>query len=74
MTIQELYIFACKHDLLDKDTQEVITKYRTSSQQNSTNKEEAHLKREKEAINANLPFVFDKVEYSYEDVLALFST
>ena len=74
MTIQELYIFACKHDLLDKDTQEVITKYRTSSQQISTNKEEAHLKREKEAINTNLPFVFDKVEYSYEDVLALFST
>lgn len=74
MTIQELYIFACKHDLLDKDTQEVITKYRTSLQQISTNKEEVHPKREKGAINTNLPFVFDKVEYSYEDMLALFSS
>lgn len=74
MTIQELYIFACKHGLLDKDAQEVITKYRTSSQQNSIKKEEAHLKREREEINTNLPFVLNKVEYSYEDVLALFNS
>ena len=74
MTIQELYIFACKHDLLDKDAQEVITKYRTSSQQNSASKEEAHPKREREGINSNLPFVLDKVEYSYEDVLALINS
>lgn len=73
MTIQELYVFACKHDLLDKEIQEVITKYKASSQQNSR-KEEAHPKEEREKINAKLPFMLDKVEYSYEDVLALFSS
>ena len=28
----------------------------------------------REEINTNLPFVLDKVEYSYEDVLALFNS
>lgn len=27
MTIQELYIFACKNDLLDKDIYQVINKF-----------------------------------------------
>lgn len=43
MTIQELYIFACKNDLLDKDIYQVINKFNDSSKpqsdQAATNKD-----------------------------------
>lgn len=64
MTIQELYIFACKQDLLDKDVYEVINKFKNSSQQNTVNN------------NPVLNISFTKAnstEWSYEDVLKLFS-
>lgn len=35
MTIQELYIFACKNDLLDKDIYQVINKFNDFSKPQS---------------------------------------
>lgn len=63
MTIQELYIFACKNDLLDKEVYTVINKFNTSSNTTTIIIDDSN----------DLPFKLDIIEYSYEDVLNLFS-
>ena len=72
MTIQELYIFACKNDLMSSDVQVVIAKYEKFLTKQVT-PQPLVCATESNKVN-NLPFDLDKVEYTYEDVLALFST
>lgn len=64
MTIQELYIFACKNDLLDKDIYQVINKFNDFSKpqpiQVTTNRDD--------------PFQITKVHWSFEEVMELFSS
>ena len=72
MTIQELYIFACKNDLINSDIQVVIAKYEKSLKKQATSQPLVYATESNE-VN-NLPFDLDKVKYTYEDVLALFST
>lgn len=72
MTIQELYVFACKNDLMSSDVQVVITKYEKFLKKQVT-PQPLVCATESNEVN-NLPFDLDKVEYTYEDVLALFST
>ena len=72
MTIQELYVFACKNDLINSDIQVVIAKYEKSLKKRATSQPLVYITESNE-VN-NLPFDLDKVEYTYEDVLTLFST
>lgn len=72
MTIQELYVFACKNDLINSDVQVVIAKYEKSLKKQVTPQSLVYNTKSNE-VN-NIPFDLDKVEYTYEDVLALFST
>lgn len=58
MTIQELYYFAINHSLLNKEVNEVIREY---MQYNSKVK------------TTSKPLNINKVEYTFEDVIALFS-
>lgn len=59
MTIQELYYFAINHSLLNNEINDVIREY----MQDSSN------------IQPTIrPLELDKVEYTFEDVIALFST
>ena len=63
MTIQELYIFANKNNLLNKDIYDVINKFNNSS------------KPTQEIVNRDKSYVvLDKIEWSYEDVIELFSS
>lgn len=71
MTIQELYVFACKNDLINSDIQVVIARYEKSLKKQVTSKPLVCTTKSNEGNN--LPFDLDKVEYTYEDVLALFS-
>ena len=64
MTIQELYIFACKNDLLDKDIYQVINKFNSFSKPQSS----------QATTNTDNPFPVTKVEWSYEEVMELFSS
>ena len=72
MTIQELYVFACKNDLINSDVKVVIAKYEQSLKKQVTPQPLVCTTESNESNN--LPFNLDKVEYTYEDVLALFST
>ena len=59
MTIKELYYFAINHSLLDEEVDIVAREYN-----------EEFLKVTKPTKSLNL----SKVEYTFEDVMALFST
>ena len=63
MIIQELYIFACKNDLLDKDIYQVINKFHNFSESSSI-----------QVTNENNPFHVTKVHWSFEEVMELFSS
>ena len=64
MTIQELYVFAYKNDLLKKDVYQVINKFNNFSKSQSS-----------KAINdTDNPFHITKVEWSFEEVMELFSS
>ena len=64
MTIQELYIFACKNDLLDKNIDQVINKFNKFSKPKIS-----------KAINdIDNQFHITKVEWSFEEVMELFSS
>ena len=64
MTIQELYVFACKNDLLEKDIYQVINKFNNFSKSQSS-----------QSINdTDNPFHITKVEWSFEEVMELFSS
>lgn len=58
MTIKELYYFAINHSLLDEEVDVVAREY---------NKESSKV------INPTKPLDLSKVEYTFEDVIALFS-
>lgn len=58
MTIKELYYFAINHSLLDEEVNVVVNKYN-----------EEFLKVNK----PTKPLDLSKVEYTFEDVIALFS-
>ena len=58
MTIKELYYFAINHSLLDKEVDEVIRVY---------SKEQSKIIQPIKALN------LDKVEYTFDDLIALFS-
>ena len=63
MTIQELYVFACKNDLLEKDIYQVINKFNNFSKSKTS-----------QAINdTDNSFHITKVEWSFEEVMELFS-
>ena len=72
MTIQELYVFACKNDLINSDVQVVIAEYKKSLKKQVT--PQSLVCTTKSNKDNNLSFDLNKVEYTYEDVLALFST
>lgn len=72
MTIQELYVFACKNDLINSDVKVVITKYEKSLKKQVIPQPLVCTTEYNEGNN--LPFNLDKVEYTYEDVLALFNS
>lgn len=59
MTIQELYYFAINHSLLNNDVNDVIREYMQYYSNETLS-----------TTHINL----DKVEYTFEDVIALFST
>lgn len=63
MTIQELYVFACKNDLLDKDVYQVINKFNNFSKSQSS----------KSINDTDNSFHINKVEWSFEEVMELFS-
>ena len=64
MTIQELYVFACKNDLLEKDAYQVINKFNNFSKSQHS-----------QSINdTDNPFHITKVEWSFEEVMELFSS
>ena len=58
MTIKELYYFAINHSLLDKEVDEVIRVY---------NNEQSKVIQPAKALDLN------KVEYTFDDLVALFS-
>lgn len=58
MTIKELYYFAINHSLLDKEVDEVIRVY---------NNEQSKV------IQPTKILDFNKVEYTFDDLIALFS-
>ena len=58
MTIKELYYFAINHSLLDEEVDVVAREY---------NKESSKV------IKPTKPLDLNKVEYTFEDVIALFS-
>ncbi len=58
MTIKELYYFAINHSLLDKDVEEVIRVY---------NNEQSKVIQPVKSLDLH------KVEYTFEDLIALFS-
>lgn len=58
MTIKELYYFAINHSLLDKEVDEVIRVY---------NNKQSKVTQPIKALN------LDKVEYTFEDLIDLFS-
>lgn len=64
MTIQELYIFACKNDLLDKDIYQVINKFNDFSKPQPI----------QVTTDTDDPFHVTKVEWSFEEVMELFSS
>ena len=59
MTIKELYYFAINHSLLDEEVDVVAKEYN-----------EKFLK----VTQSTKPLDLSKVEYTFEDVMALFST
>ena len=59
MTIKELYYFAINHSLLDEEVDVVAREY---------NKESSKVIKPTKSLDLN------KVEYTFEDVIALFST
>ena len=64
MTIQELYVFACKNDLLEKDVYQVINKFNNFSKSQPS-----------QVINyTDNQFHITKVEWSFEEVMELFSS
>ncbi len=63
MTIKELYYFAINHSLLDKEIDEIIRVY--NNEQSKVKQPTTNL--HDRAIN------IDKVEYTFEDLIALFS-
>lgn len=58
MTIKELYYFAINHSLLDKEVDEVIRVY---------NNKQSKVTQPIKTLN------LDKVEYTFEDLIDLFS-
>lgn len=64
MTIQDLYIFACKQDLLNKDVYEVLNKFKAS----------LHIDNINDSDDITIGIFGSKVEFTYEDVLELFSS
>ena len=64
MTIQELYVFACKNDLLDKNIYQVINKFNNLSKPQSS----------QSTAYTDYPFHVTKVEWSFEEVMELFSS
>lgn len=64
MTIQELYIFACKNNLLDKDIYQVINKFNNFSKPQPI----------QVANDNNNSSNITKVEWSFEEVMELFSS
>lgn len=58
MTIKELYYFAINHSLLDEEVDVVTREYN---------------KRSSKVIKPTKPLDLSKVEYTFEDVIALFS-
>lgn len=63
MTIQEVYIFACKHNLLDKDIYQVINKFHSFLETSNT-----------DVIDKDSPFSITKVHWSFEEIMELFSS
>ena len=59
MTIKELYYFAINHSLLDEEVEVVAREYNEKSSK---------------VIKPTKPLDLSKVEYTFEDVMALFST
>ena len=63
MTIQELYVFACKNDLLDNDVYQVINKFNNFLKSQPS-----------QVINdIDKQFHITKVEWSFEEVMELVS-
>ena len=58
MTIKELYYFAINHSLLDEEVDVVAREYNEESSK---------------VIKPTKPLDLSKVEYTFEDVIALFS-
>ena len=58
MSIKELYYFAINHSLLNEDVNKVIIEF---------NKVNSNTMKPKESLN------LDKVEYTFDDLMALFS-
>lgn len=58
MTIKELYYFAINHSLLDKEVDVVIEEF---------------VKDKSRDIKPKKPLDLNKVEYTFEDLIALFS-
>ena len=58
MTIKELYYFAINHSLLDKEVDEVIEEF---------------IKDKSKDIKPKKSLDLNKVEYTFDDVMALFS-
>lgn len=71
MTIQELYIFACKNDLYNKDVYEVINKFNKLNTQSTPSSFNSSIEIDDEL--SPIAF-FNKLEWSTSDVLELFST
>ena len=59
MTIQELYIFACRNNLLDKDIYQVINKFNDFSK----------LQPIQVTTDEDNPFHIPKVHWSFEEVI-----
>ena len=64
MTIQELYIFACTNDLLDKYIYQVINKFNNFSKPQSS----------QATTDTDNSFPVTKVEWNYEEVMEVFSS
>jgi len=62
INIQDLYVFACKNNLFNEDIYTVIEQFKTS------------LKPIQTVASCNVPFEIDKIEWTYEEVLELFSS
>lgn len=61
MTVLDLFIYACKNDLQDKDIDIVINQFKDSSVQSS-----------EELYDLDVPFCSDRLEWSTEDIFELF--